>query len=132
MSADEWEKISEDKDNPLLNRFVATFAPGSSIKPITAAIGIKNGTIDPAEKITIQGKEWSNGESWGNYTVKRVSTSNEHVDLADALIESDNIYFAMQAVNMGGDKFVDGLKAFGFGEDMPFEYPMETSTVSAS
>src|SRR5699024_1533979 len=94
MSADEWEELSTNEDTPLVNRFVATFAPGSALKPITAAIGLNNGSINPDEKVTIKGKEWSNGESWGNYTVKRVSTSNEHVDLSDALIESDNIYFA--------------------------------------
>lgn len=132
MSAAKWEKLSEAEDTPLLNRFSATFAPGSSIKPITAAIGLENGTIDPSEKVTIKGKEWSNGESWGNYTVKRVSTSNEQVDLSDALVESDNIYFARKAVEMGGNKFVDGLQTFGFDEDIPFEYPIVTSTVSTS
>src|SRR5699024_9980578 len=110
MSTEKWEKLSEDKDTPLVNRFATTFAPGSSLKPITAAIGLENGTIDPEERLAIKGKEWSNGESWGNYSVKRVHTSNEQVNLKDALVESDNIYFAMQAVEMGGEKFVDGLK----------------------
>lgn len=131
MSAEKWEELSEDEDTPLVNRFATTFAPGSSLKPITAAIGLENDTIDPDERLAIKGKEWSNGEGWGNYTVKRVHTSNEQVNLEDALVESDNIYFAMQAVEMGGDKFVDGLTSFGFDDDLPYDYPIVTSTVSA-
>lgn len=131
MSTEKEEKIYNDEDEPFLNRIEATFAPGSSIKPITAAIGLENGSIDPDEKIQIEGREWSNGESWGDYTVKRVSGSNEEVDLKDALIESDNIYFARQAIKMGGDEFVEGLKKFGFEEDLSFGYPLYNSTISS-
>ncbi|SET08737.1 penicillin-binding protein [Oceanobacillus limi] len=132
ISQSEWDELQNDPKNPLLNRFTATFAPGSVIKPLTAAIGLQNGTIDPDEGIEINGMSWSNGENWGEYEVRRVSESDGPVDLKDALERSDNIYFAMQAVNMGGDSLVNGLKQFGFGENIPFEYPIEASTVSRS
>src|SRR5690625_4627118 len=69
-------------------------------------------------------------DNWGNSKVKRVSTSNSPVDLNDALVRSDNIYFAMQAVEMGNEKFEKGLKEFGFEEDLPTAYPMKQSTIS--
>ncbi len=126
-----WGKLEENEQNPLLNRFSATFAPGSVLKPITAAVGIKNGTLDPNEEHTIEGMKWGNGEGWGDYKVTRVSPSNGPVDLRDALERSDNIYFAMEAVKMKSKAFIEGFEAFGFGEDFPYEYPITTSTISA-
>lgn len=131
-TANIWKKLEEDKENPLLNRFSSTYAPGSVIKPITGAIGMKNGTIDPKEGLKISGLTWSNGEGWGDYEVTRVSESNGPVDLHDAIVRSDNIYFAMQAVDMGAKAYVEGLKAFGLGTDFPFEYPITASSISTS
>src|SRR5699024_5067217 len=44
-----WDQLMEDEKQPFVNRFTATYAPGSVIKPITAAIGLNNGTIKPNE-----------------------------------------------------------------------------------
>ncbi|MFD1173675.1 penicillin-binding transpeptidase domain-containing protein [Oceanobacillus picturae] len=126
-----WETLQEDEQQPLLNRFSSTFAPGSALKPITSAIGLKNGSIDPNEGLEIDGLTWSNGKGWGDYAVRRVSESSGPVDLKDALVRSDNIYFAMQAVNMGSEAYVKGLKEFGFGEDLPYEYPFTASSISS-
>ncbi|MFS0750779.1 penicillin-binding transpeptidase domain-containing protein [Oceanobacillus sp. 1P07AA] len=127
-----WGDLEENELNPVLNRFSATFAPGSVIKPVTAAIGLKNGSIAYGDGIEINGLTWSNGENWGDYEVTRVSTSNGPVDIDDALIRSDNIYFAMKAVEMGTDAYVEGLQSFGIGEEFPFEYPVPDSTISSS
>ncbi|WP_289890414.1 penicillin-binding transpeptidase domain-containing protein [Virgibacillus pantothenticus] len=127
-----WKQLEEDSKNPLLNRFSSTYAPGSVMKPITAAIGLSNGKIDPKKGLEINGLTWSNGEGWGDYEVTRVSESNGPVDLHDALVRSDNIYFAMQAVNMGEKAYVEGLKAFGLGTHFPFDYPITASSISAS
>ncbi|MFB4167810.1 penicillin-binding transpeptidase domain-containing protein [Virgibacillus sp. JSM 102003] len=126
------KELQNKPKQPLLNRFNSTYAPGSTFKPITAAIGLNNGTIVPGEGVEINGLTWSNGENWGNYQVRRVSKSNGPVDVTNALVRSDNIYFAMKAVEMGSDKYVKGLKQFGFAKDFPFEYPIEKSTISSS
>lgn len=126
------KELEEDPRLPLINRFAATFAPGSALKPITAAVGINNGTLDPNEGLEIKGLTWDNGEGWGDYQVRRVSQTDQPVDLADALIRSDNIYFAMQAVDMGIDSFVSGFEAYGFGEEIPFTYPLTESTISST
>lgn len=131
ISADQWKAIQDDPNLPLINRFTATFAPGSVMKPISAAIGLKNGTIKPEEALTINGLRWGK-KGWGDYTVKRVSSTGLPVDLKDALYRSDNIYFAMQAVKMGDKAFETGLKNFGLEEEFPFEYPMQKSTISTT
>src|SRR5699024_5803040 len=107
ISQSKWDQLNNDPQTPLLNRFTATYAPGSVIKPVTAAIGLQNGAIIPDEGVEIKGLTWSNGKGWGDYEVRRVSETNKPVDLLDALIRSDNIYFSMKAIDMGGQAFID-------------------------
>jgi|SRR5690625_4880006 len=126
------QALEEDKSLPLINRFTATYAPGSALKPITAAIGLNNSTIDPKEGLEIEGLSWQKSDSWGDLSIQRVSSTDKPVDLEDALIRSDNIYFAMQAINMGADKFTEGLKLFGFEDEFPFDYPFTRSTISST
>src|SRR5699024_2486990 len=124
-----WDALMEDKGKPFVNRFSATFAPGSVIKPVIAAIGLGNKSITHEEGLNIQGLTWKKS-NWKNFHITRVSTSNGPVTLEDALKRSDNIYFAMKSVDMGNDKMVKGLKDFGFNEDMPIEYPFKNSQIS--
>lgn len=129
ISQSRWDALMEDKEQPFVNRFTATYAPGSVLKPVTAAIGLTNGTIKPDEGVTIEGLTWSK-DNWGDFKVKRVSTSAKPVDLRSALVRSDNIYFAMKAVEMGPEKYTKGLKQFGFGEKLPIAYPFSVSQIS--
>lgn len=129
VSQQKRENLEEDTQQPLLNRFTATFAPGSVMKPISAAIGLQDGSLKPDEGIEINGLTWDNG--WKDFKVKRVSTSNKPVDLTDALIRSDNIYFAMKAIDAGVDAYSEGLKNFGFEEDFPFPYPFTSSSMAS-
>lgn len=129
ISQAQWDTLADDKTEPFLNRFSATFAPGSVIKPITAAVGLANGSIDPQEGLEIKGLTWSK-KGWGDAKVTRVSTSDKPVDLQSALVRSDNIYFAMQAVEMGTNKFNDGLEKFGFNEQLPIDYPFKASQIA--
>jgi penicillin-binding protein 3 len=121
-------KWAEDPEKPKMNRFKYTYAPGSTMKPLTAAIGLENGTLNPNDVMKVSGKTWKKGESWGNYHVTRVSAVPS-VNLEKALIYSDNIYFAQEALDLGQDKFVSGLKKFGFGEEIPVSFPFEASTI---
>lgn len=130
MNSKKLSDLENDPQQPLINRFTATFAPGSVIKPIIGAIGLHNETIDPEEGIEIKGLTWDNGEGWGDYQVRRVSGTDKPVDLADALIRSDNIYFAMKAVEMGSSQLIEGLEQFGFTESIPFAYPITRSPIS--
>ncbi|RZT21500.1 penicillin-binding transpeptidase domain-containing protein [Fictibacillus sp. BK138] len=121
-------KLENDPKKPKLNRFIYTYAPGSTLKPLTAAIGIEKGTLNPSDVMKVSGKTWRKGESWGNYHVTRVSAVPS-VNLEKALIYSDNIYFAQEALDLGQEKFVSGLKEFGLGEKMPVGYPFTASSI---
>ena len=122
-----WEALSSDEDLPLYNRYTSTWVPGSSFKPITAAIGLDNGTIDPDEVSPSNGLSWQKDSSWGDLFVTTLETYGD-VTLQKALAYSDNIYFAQQTLNMGRQAFIDGLTKVGFGESLPFAMSLGTSS----
>ncbi|SDE77822.1 penicillin-binding protein [Bhargavaea beijingensis] len=122
MGGDRYRELEEDEKTPLFNRFAQSYAPGSTLKPVTAAIGMKAGTLDPAKGLTITGKTWQKDASWGAYRVSRLHPEAPNpIDLNRAMVYSDNIYFAQQALAMGKDTFTEGLEQFGFGGPIPLE-----------
>lgn len=65
MSTDEWNSLNQDENKPLLNRFTGTWSPGSTFKPVTGAIGITEGKINPnedLEEVGLVGKKILAGE----------------------------------------------------------------------
>jgi len=122
-----WTTLNNDPNKPLYNRFRQTFAPGSSIKPIMSVIGLDNGVIDPnASDNTAEVKSWQKDVSWGSY---HVTTLHDYspINLQNALIYSDNIYFAKVALSMGKDKLQSGFDKMGFKQQIPFEITMAKS-----
>lgn len=130
MSSKEWKEINENPQKPLLNRFARGFAPGSTFKPITAAIGLETASISPQEGMSVKGLHWQKDSSWGNYEVTRVSDYGAPVDLKKALVYSDNIYFARAALAIGEESFVKNGELLGFNEAIPIPYPIEKSRLS--
>lgn len=127
----QWNMLSNDPKKPLLNRFSGAYIPGSVFKPITAAIGLNTDKIIPDKGISISGKNWQPNSSWGKYYITRVAPLDKPVNLTDAFVYSDNIYFAQAALSIGKDDFSKGVSNFGMGEKIPFAYPMQKSQLSA-
>lgn len=129
LSGEKWTALNEDEDQPLYNRFRQVWCPGSSFKPVTAAIGLDSGDIDENEDYGSEGLQWQKDASWGSYYVTTLHTY-EPVTLENALIYSDNIYFAKAALKIGPEKLKDALIGLGFGEEVPFEIRMQKSSYS--
>lgn len=129
LTTDEWSSLNNDESQPLYNRFRQTFAPGSTLKPFTAAIGLAEGTIDPDKDYGSNGTSWQKDTSWGNYYVTTLQDYSPGT-LENALIYSDNIFFAKAALTLGEEKFSQGLDSFGFNEVVPFEIKMSQSQYS--
>lgn len=123
-------KWEENNHADEINRFNKSYAPGSTMKLLTSIIGLENGVINPTEAKDIQGLKWQKDSSWGDYKVTRVIDPGKAVTLKDAANYSDNIYYAQVALDIGSEKFINGLKGFGIGEELTFEYPMEASQIS--
>lgn len=130
ISQEDYKAYEENPEHPFISRFATGYAPGSTFKMITAAIGLDNGTIDPNEVLTINGLKWQKDSSWGSYQVTRVSDDVSQVDLKTALIYSDNIYMAQETLKMGEKNFRAGLDKFIFGEDLDLPISMNPAQIS--
>ncbi|MCA9724386.1 MAG: penicillin-binding protein, partial [Kurthia sp.] len=120
---------ANDPNRPFTNRFTQRYAPGSTMKAITAAIGFDAGTLKADRVRTIDGLQWQKDGSWGNYKITRV-TENQKVDYKKALIYSDNIFFAQEGLELGEDRLRAGLKKFGFGQDFNLPFAMTPAQIS--
>lgn len=129
ISEAKWKELNENASKPLWNRFREAWCPGSTFKPIVSAIGLTTGTINPQENFGNVGLSWQKDVSWGDYFVTTLKAYDDVV-LENALIYSDNIYFAKAALQIGADTLTQQLKAIGFGETIPFEIGMSTSSYS--
>lgn len=129
ISQKEYDAYEKDSKKPFLNRLVTGYAPGSTFKIITAAIGLDNGSLDPNQKVAINGLKWQQDSSWGDYYVTRVSDVPS-VNLKDALVYSDNIYMAQATLKMGEKAFRAGLDQFIFGEGLDLPLAMNPAQIS--
>ena len=129
LSSEQWTALNEDENKPMYNRFRQVWCPGSTFKPITAAVGLESGAIDPMEDYGNVGLSWQKDESWGSYHVITLH-AYEPVILENALIYSDNIYFAKAALKIGSEEMEGSLTGLGFNEELPFEIKMAESQFS--
>lgn len=129
ISQADYDAYNNDKNQPFMSRFATGYAPGSTFKTVTAAIGLDSGTLDPNEELAINGLKWQKDSSWGSYQVTRVSDVSP-VNLKTALVYSDNIYMAQETLKMGEKTFRDGLNKFIFGEELDLPIAMEKAQIS--
>lgn len=129
ISQEAYEAYENDEKLPFISRFTTAYAPGSTFKTITSAIGLENSTIDPEQSMDISGLKWQKDSSWGDYYVTRV-TEVASVNLQQALVYSDNIYMAQQTLAMGENAFREGLSSLIFGEDLDLPFSMNAAQIS--
>lgn len=127
LTENAWNALLEDETLPMYNRFRKTWVPGSSFKPVTAAIGLTTGAFDQTENFGYSGLKWQKDASWGDYYVTTLHTYGEDVSLKNALVYSDNIYFAKAALKIGADRLAQQLKTIGFNQTPPFDIVMTSS-----
>lgn len=127
MTQEKWNKINNDQRHPMQNRFKGTFAPGSSLKPIIAAIGLSQNKFSASEDFGNSGKRWQKSKSWGGYYVTTLHDYSGH-NVTNALIYSDNIYFAKAALKIGKDTLKDQFDNLLFGKELKFTFGLTKSS----
>ena len=125
LSTDKWNALNNDVNQPLMSRYKQTYTPGSSMKPITAAIGLETKAIDPDKDLGAKDK-WQKDSSWGNYYVTTLHAPSPN-NLKNAITYSDNVYFARSALNIGKDNLFKYYKNLKIGEKIPFELALNKS-----
>ena len=117
MGTDEWNNIKNDERNPMLTRYLQSYCPGSTFKPITGAIGLTTGTLSTEDTFQYSGLSWKK-DGWGEYDITTLTAYDGPKNLKNALIHSDNIYFAQAALQIGKKNFTDGLDKIKFNENI--------------
>lgn len=65
-----------------------------------AAIGLTTGAFSADDDFGRSGTKWQNDSSWGDFYITTLSTYKGPANLKNALIHSDNIYFAKAALKI--------------------------------
>jgi peptidoglycan glycosyltransferase len=115
-----FDGYTKDDDNPMLARaYRERYPPGSTFKVVTAATAIETGTATPQTSypslrfldLPLSDKNLSNfgGSSCGG-------------TMAESFRRSCNTTFGQIGLDLG-EKLIDGMKAFGITEDVPFDLP---------
>lgn len=118
MTSSKWEELNNDESKPLYNRFLQSYCPGSTFKPITAAIGLTSGKLTTDTTFNYSGLKWQKNSSWEDVYITTLTAYNGPKNVANALIHSDNIFFGQAAMQIGKDTFCSGLDKLGFNEDV--------------
>ena len=124
----EWNNLQNDEKKPMFNRYLATYVPGSSLKPVVGAIGLKYSSFTQDDDFEASGTRWQNNSSWGELYITTLETYSGPANLRNALIYSDNIYFAKAALKIGRTNLQQGLDDFGFNEKISFVQDISQST----
>ena len=127
LSEKNWESLNSDERNPLYNRASGTWVPGSSFKPVIAAIGLSTNLVNASDDFGESGKEWQKDDSWGTYKITTISQYSGPANLRNALVYSDNIYFGKLALKIGKDKLASELNKIGFNKELEFPIAVSSS-----
>lgn len=130
MTTNKWNSLSQNEAKPFYNRYLANYAPGSSMKPITGAIGLNLGSFTAEEDFGASTTKWQKDSSWGDFYISTLTTYSGKANLENALIYSDNIYFAKAALKIGKENFAKSLNEIGFKQKIEFVQEMEESSYS--
>ena len=117
MGTDEWNNIKNNQGNPMLARYLQSYCPGSTFKPVTGAIGLTTGSLSAEDTFQYNGLSWKK-DGWGEYDITTLTAYSGPKNLKNALIHSDNIYFAQAALQIGKKNFTEGLNKIKFNENI--------------
>lgn len=127
LTTEQWNNLNNDESKPLYNRFTQKYCPGSTFKPITGAIGLTLGKINSDENLVYKGTSWQKDSSWGNYNVTTLTAYDGPKNLMNAIMYSDNIYFAQTSLRIGATDFANNLNKIGFNEQLDFPISLAKS-----
>jgi peptidoglycan glycosyltransferase len=114
----------EAPDSPLVSRAIDTFfPPGSSYKIVTAAAALENGLgpdhLRPNPTALDLPQTEDDLENFGGGQC----SGGSQIDMASALQQSCNVYFAGLGLELGPAAMIDQAERFGMNQDVPFDIP---------
>ena len=129
LTNNEWTEISTGEGKPMYSKFLGTWCPGSTMKPLTGAIGLTTKTLSVDDEFNYSGLAWKR-DNWTDYEITTLTSYEGRKNLRNALIYSDNIYFAQATLQIGEEAFTDGLDKLMFNQDIGFVFSTSKSQYS--
>ena len=131
ISRDEWSKLVNDDDHPLLNKAIqAQLAPGSTFKIIMATAGMQEGIAEDMH-VNCNGGASFYGRYFKCWVVAEHRVHGG-VDISKAIYQSCDVFFYTLAEKLGIDRIAKYATAFGLGQKTGIDLPQEVSGVMPS
>src|SRR5271169_2197748 len=131
VSRDQWSKLVNDDDHPLLNKAIqAQLAPGSTFKIIMATAGLQEGVAQDLHVNCTGGAEF-----YGRYFKCWIATRHQShgaVDISKAIYQSCDVFFYTLAEKLGIDRIAKYATMFGLGQKTGIDLPQEATGVMPS
>src|SRR5215475_1177292 len=128
VSRDEWNKLVNDPDKPLLNKAIqAQLAPGSTFKILMSVAGWQE-NVAQTLNVHCAGGATFYGRRFGCW----VKSGHGAVDLPKAIYQSCDVFFYTLAEKLGIDRIAKYATALGLGQKTGIDLPNEASGVMPS
>src|SRR5579872_3959393 len=128
VSRDEWNKLVNDPDKPLLNKAIqAQLAPGSTFKIIMSVAGWQEHIAQDLHVNCTGGAEFY-GRRFGCW----VKSGHGPVTLEKAIYQSCDVFFYTLAEKLGIDRIAKYATDLGLGQKTGIDLPNEVSGVMPS
>ncbi|MGB3535028.1 MAG: penicillin-binding protein 2 [Microcoleaceae cyanobacterium] len=110
VSAKDWEHLQR-ADNPLLNRALQGYPPGSTFKIVTSTAGIGSGKMSPNSTIATSGSITLGGTTFHEYSGSGFGV----IGFKDALAYSSNTFFYQVGMKAGAEELSKWGRELGIG-----------------
>ena len=111
LSSEQWTALNEDENKLMYNRFRQVWCPGSTFKPITAAVGLESGTIDPMEDYKVKGVM-----GCANRHVEEETLIKAYLMAWNALVENREDFMEQWTEQLQSENLLEGYRAEKFIE----------------
>jgi len=131
VSRDQWAKLVNDDDHPLLNKAIqAQLAPGSTFKIIMATAGLQEGIAQDMH-VNCTGGATFYGRYFKCWVVAEHRVHGS-VDISKAIYQSCDVFFYTLAEKLGIARIAKYATEFGLGQRTGIDLPQEVSGVMPS
>lgn len=122
--------LRDDAGKPLYNRAtMGSYAPGSTLKPLTAVAALETGATTLVERIKDTGHWLYPNDPTGSGAWCWNRAGHGFQNVTQAITNSCNYFFAEMGYRMGMDTLREYLNAFGLGESTGIEIAENTGTL---
>ena len=129
----DYDKLSKDKSNPLLNRAISgAYPPGSVFKMLTTIAALEEGVVTDKTVIVDEGVYEYYDQKFNCWIYTETQTTHGPMDAANALKNSCNYYYYEVGKRLGVEKLEEYGRRMNLGEKTGIELEGEISGVLAN